>query len=421
MRSPVAISALAIGLALSAPSRAAEVAILCGGQAEELALCREGAEAWAQKSGNTVEVMAAPERSNERYLQYLDLLESEDSEVDAFQIDVIWPGLLAKHLVDLKPSVPAEVLGAHVPDIVANNTVEGQLVALPWFTDVGLLYYRQDLLEKHGLPVPETWGQLGETALAVQTAERASGTGSLWGFVFEGAAYEGLTCNALEWITAYGGSVLDAEGDITVNDPRAAFALDQAAAWVGTIAPPRVTRFNEEDARRTFQLGDAVFMRNWPYAWSLLNAEGSPLRGKVGVAPLPKGGINGQHAGTLGGWQLAVSEYSDAQAEAIDLVLYLTSEAEQERRAVQGAFAPTIRSLYDDPEVLAANAFFKDLGPLLENAVARPAAQTGLRYVNFSTRFWEAANNTLIRRGSASENLAALEDQLRLLQSRSGW
>ena len=417
----IAVSTLGLVLALGAPVLGAEVAILCGEQAEEFRLCREGAEAWARRSGNTVQVLPAPERSDERYLSYLDRLDRREPGADVLQIDTIWPGALAPHLVDLKPSVPAEILGAHLPSIVANNTVEDRLVALPWFTDVGLLYYRRDLLERHGVPVPETWGQLGEAALAVQSAGRAAGNAELWGYVFQGGAYEGLTCNGLEWVSAYGGTLLDAEGGIAVNDPRAAFALGQVAAWVGTVVPPRVTRFNEEDARRTFQLGNAVFMRNWPYAWALLNAADSPVRDKVGVAPLPKGGVDGRHSAVLGGWQLAVSRYSAVQPEAIDLVLHLTGRAEQKRRAVRGAFAPTIAALYDDPEVLAANPFFRDLGPALANAVARPAVRTGPRYAHLSTLFWGAAHATLLGQGSASDNLAALEDRLRLLQLRAGW
>ena len=162
-------------------------------------------------------------------------------------------------------------------------------------------------------------------------------------------------------------------------------------------------------------------MRNWPYAWALLNAADSPVRGQVGVAPLPKGGVEGRHSATLGGWQLAVSKYSAVQPEAIDLVLHLTGQAEQKRRAIQGAFAPTIEALYDDPEVLAANPFLRDLGPALANAIARPAVRTGPRYANLSSLFWEAAHATLIGQGSASDNLAALEDRLRLLQLRAGW
>jgi trehalose/maltose transport system substrate-binding protein len=416
---PAALGALLLGVV---PAAAAEVTLSCGGQAMELRLCKEGADAWAKQSGNSVKVVAAPERSNERYFAYLDLLGRHDPSVDVLQIDVIWPSALAGELVDLNAKIPPEVLKEHLPAIVANNTVDGRLVAMPWFTDAGMLYYRKDLLDKYGAPVPETWSELTDTALMIQTAERAAGHPDLWGFVFEGQAYEGLTCNALEWINAYnGGTIVDAKGQITVDNPAAALALGDAAAWVGTIAPPRVTQFIEEDARITFERGNAVFMRNWPYAWSLLQAADSPLKGKVGVAPLPKGGAHGRHSATLGGWQLAVSKYSKNQAAAIDLVRYLTSPAEQKRRAIQGSFAPTIESLYQDSEVLAANPFFADLAKILQDAVARPSAVTGGQYSKVSTLFWEAVHATLNGYGTAGDNLARLESRLQLLQARAGW
>ncbi|MFO1070452.1 MAG: ABC transporter substrate-binding protein [Geminicoccaceae bacterium] len=420
MRSLAVAAVLATGLIHAAA--AAEVAIYCGGQTEELALCREGAEAWAKESGNTVRVLAAPERSDERYWLYVDRLERQDDSVDVFQIDVIWPSALAPHLIDLKPFVPDDVLAAHLPAIVANNTVDGRLVAMPWFTDAGLLYYRKDLLERSGLPVPTTYGELAATALAIQAKERPLAGGELWGFVFQGNAYEGLTCNALEWISAYDGTILDADGGIAVDSPAAALALAQAASWVGTIAPPRVTRFVEEDARITFQLGNAVFMRNWPYAWALLQGEGSLVRDKVGVAPLPGGGPGGrQHSATLGGWQLAVSKYSKNQEAAASLVAYLTSPAEQKRRAIAGTYAPTVTALYDDSEVLAAAPFFADFKAILADAVARPSSTAKARYAQLSTAFWEAAHATLTGRGSAGDNLAALDDRLRLLRARGGW
>ena len=422
--SPAALGALLLGLLQSgpAPAAAAEIRLSCGAQDMEMRLCREAADAWAKQSGNSVKVVPAPERSNERYFQYLDLLGRHDSGADVLEIDVIWPSALADELVDLGPKIAPEVLKAHLPQIVANDTVAGRLVAMPWFTDAGMLYYRKDLLDKYAVPVPETWSELADTALMIQTAERAAGSPDLWGLVFEGQAYEGLTCNALEWIDAYGGgTIVDREGRITVDNPAAALALGLAAAWVGTIAPARVTQFVEEDARITFERGNALFMRNWPYAWSLLQADDSPLKGKVGVAPLPKGGAHGRHSATLGGWQLAVSRYSKNQAAAIDLVRYLVSPAEQKRRAIEGSFAPTIASLYQDPEILAANPFFAELAKVLEGAVARPSAATGAQYAKVSSLFWETAHATLNGYGTARDNLARLDSRLRLLQARAGW
>lgn len=406
---------------LAAPLQAAEIAISCGAVGQQRELCEQAAKAWAQESGHSVTVTSPPDDTDARYYKYLVELGGGDSSVDVFQIDVIWPGLLAKHFIDLKAHVPEAEIRQHLPAIIENNTVEGRLVGLPWYTDVGLLFYRKDLLERHGAAVPERWSELADQALWIQQAERGAGRESLWGFVFQGAAYEGLTTNALEWIGSHnGGTIIDRDGRITVNNAWAALAVARAAAWVGTLAPPRVTGFNEEDARITFQRGEAVFMRNWPYAWALLNAGDSPVAGKVGIAPLPKGGPEGRHRSTLGGWQLAVSKYSRHPEVAADLVRYLTGAAVQKERAIAGSYAPTILSLYEDPEVLAANPFFAELPPILAEAILRPAEATGGSYMAVTTRFWEAVHAALTGKAPAVEALAELEAELRRIQFRSG-
>jgi trehalose/maltose transport system substrate-binding protein len=136
---------------------------------------------------------------------------------------------------------------------------------------------------------------------------------------------------------------------------------------------------------------------------------------------LPAALPGGKHSATLGGWQLAVSTYSKSPKEAASLVAYLTSQAEQKRRAIQGSYAPTISALYTDPEVLAAVPFFAELGKILEGAVARPSSRAGQHYAQLSTQLWEAAQATLTGRGSATDNLATLADRLRLLRARGGW
>ena len=413
---------LGVLMAVSLVATAVDVTISCGAVGQEREWCEQGANTWAKQTGHRVTVSSPSPKSNERYFYYLVELGAADSRTDIYQIDVTWPGLLAKHLVDLRQYIPAEDIQRHFPAIVANNTVEGQLVGMPWFTDAGVLYYRQDLLEKYRLPVPQDWSELADTALYIQTQERKAGANDLWGYVFQAAAYEGLTCNALEWIAAYGGGTLiGADRAITVDNPQAALALARAASWIGTITPLQVLSFNEEDARHTFQRGNAVFMRNWPYAWALVNGQNSPMAGKVGIAPLPKGGLKGVSASTLGGWQLAVSKYSKHPQEAADLVRYLTSAAVQKQRAIAGSYAPTIISLYDDPEVTAAQPFFATLRPVLENAVARPAAGAGVSYMALTTYFWEAIHNVLAGRGTATTALNGLHDQLQLLKVRDRW
>jgi trehalose/maltose transport system substrate-binding protein len=132
-----------------------------------------------------VTVIRGPEQSNQRYFEYLDLLSRGDRSVDILPIDVVWPSALADQLVDLSGYVPAGVIGEHFPAILENNTVAGRLVAVPWFTDAGMLFYREDLLARYGIEVPQTWSELADAALLIQAGERAAGNDDFWGLVFE--------------------------------------------------------------------------------------------------------------------------------------------------------------------------------------------------------------------------------------------
>jgi trehalose/maltose transport system substrate-binding protein len=420
----VTLAAACAALLAAIPAQAqVTLALSCGAVGIEARLCREGAEAWARETGNHVAMISTPAGSTERLALYQQLLAARSGDIDVLQIDVVWPGILAAHLLDLSAALDAEARAAQFPANLANNTVDGRLVAMPWFTNAGVLYVRRDLLDKYHLPVPETWQALTETARRIQDAERAAGHTRLWGFVFQARAYEGLTVNALEWVNSHGGGTIVAgDGAITIDNPPAATALTRAAGWIGTIAPDGVLNYAEEEARGVFQSGNAVFMRNWPYAWPLMNAIDSPVSGRVTVARRPRGsGPGGRHSATLGGEQLAVSRYSRHRAEAVALVMYLTSRAEQKRRAIAGALNPTIRDLYDDPEVLAANPFFGTLRATFENAVARPSSVTAGRYNQVSAQFWNAVHTVLSDRGEAAAVLERLARSLARVRRDGQW
>jgi trehalose/maltose transport system substrate-binding protein len=396
---------------------AATITISCGAIGIELELCRQGAEAWSSESGHSVKVISTPNSSTERLALYQQLLAAKADDIDVLQIDVIWPGLLASHLLDLGPQLSSQT-GQHFPQIIQNNTIDGRLVAMPWFASVAVLYYRSDLLDKYGEPVPRTWEDLKQTALRIQLAERDAGANDMWGYVWQGRAYEGLTCNGLEWIAGEGGgTIVDDDGSITVDNPDAARALARAANWIEMISPPGVLNYAEEEARGVFQSGNAVFMRNWPYAWRLAQSPDSPVRDKVGVAPLPAG--SQKSVSTLGGWQLAVSRYSRHPEAATDLVRYLTSRQEQKRRAIAGAFNPTTPALYRDAEILAAAPFFGELLSIIRSGVARPSASTASKYNQVSNAFWNALHSTLSGEQDAAASLHALAGRLRRM-SRGG-
>jgi trehalose/maltose transport system substrate-binding protein len=356
------------------------------------------AEEWAKKTGNKVEYIDSPADTNDRLALYQQYWAAKSPDVDVYMIDVIWPGIVAPHAADLKQYFSAAELDQFFDRIVDNNTINGKLTSIPFFTDAGLLYYRTDLLKKYGYTnPPTTWAGLQSMAAKIQAGERAAGNKDFWGFVFQGKSYEGLTCDAVEWIYSFGGGkVVEADGKITINNAQAAAALNFVKGLVGTVSPPGVTSYAEEEARNAFQSGNAAFMRNWPYAYSLGQSDGSAVKGKIGTAVLPKGtGSKANNAATLGGWQLMVSGYSKDQKAAADLVKYMTSAELQKDNAVNLSRLPTRPALYSDKDVLAKNPFFKDMLKVFQNAVGRPSGVAGSKYNQVSEAFWTGVHESL--------------------------
>lgn len=412
---------LCVALMTAWSAQAATIKLACTGVGQELAFCRDAAQDWSRRSGHTVEIVTPPNDASERLALFQQLLAARSDRIDVLQIDVVWPGLLGAHLLDLKPYA-GDLASRHFDAFIANNTNGGRLVAMPWFANAGLLFYRHDLLEKYGLPVPQTWAELGATARKIQDGERAAGNDRMWGYVWQGRAYEGLSCNALEWVASHGGGTLvEGDGSVSIRNPRAERALEAAAGWVGTISPKAVLNYAEEESRGVFQAGNAVFMRNWPYAWALAQAGDSVIRGRVGVAMLPRAGADGRPAATLGGESLAVSKYSAHPAAAADLVLHMTSAAVQKDRALRGSFNPTIAALYRDAQILQANPFMGELRDVFTGAVARPSAVTGRRYNQVSNLFWNAAHDVLSGRQSGAAALKRLQGSLERLRRGGAW
>ena len=423
MKTRTTLVMLLIGLlVVSGVALAAEpvnITVATGAVGQELEISREAATRYMELHPDIkITVLDTPDMVQDRLGLYLQFFEAQSPEVDVYQVDVIWPGDLAEHFVDLYEYGAKEVAESHFPEIVENNTVDGKLVAIPWFTDAGLLYYRTDLLEEYGLKPPTTWDELEAAATKVQAGERAKGNQDFWGFVWQGNAYEGLTCNALEWLASNdGGSIIEFDGTISVNNPRAVEILEQAAGWVGTISPPGVIGFAEEDARTMFQAGNALFMRNWPYCYSLGNGPDSAIAGKFDVSPLPAG-ASGAGAATLGGWQLSVSKYSKHPEVAADVALFFASYEEQKVRAIEASMNPTIMSLYQDSEVLEASPFMGNLYDVFVNAVARPSTISAPRYNEVSTLFFNAVHSVLTGKSDASDALEELELDLQDLTGR---
>jgi trehalose/maltose transport system substrate-binding protein len=369
------------------------------------------AQEWAQKTGNTVDYISRPNDATQTLQMFQQYWAAKSGDVDVYMIDVIWPGIAAPHAVDLKKYFKDDDIKANFPRIIENNTVKGKLVAIPFFTDAGVLYYRTDLLEKYGYKEPpKTWEELAEMAKKIQDGERKEGKTDFQGFVFQGKASESVTCNAIEWIYSYGGgTIIDPNGKVTINNPNAIKALDVAKSWVGTISPKGVVSYGEEEARNIWQAGSAAFMRNWPYAYALGQDPKSPISGKFAATVLPKGGADGKNAACLGGWNLMVSAYSKNPDVAADLVRYLVSPEAQKKRAIDLSQLPTRPEVYTDPDVLAKNPWFKNAVEILNNAIARPSTVTGANYNQVSTAFFQGVNQVLSGTQSAQQAVSDVE------------
>jgi len=405
------VAATALALGASAVS-AAEITYVSGAVGNAVEDFKKIVAPWEAKTGHTVTLVPMPASTTDQFGQYRLWLAAGNGDIDLYQTDVIWAPQLADHFVDLSDKA-GELMKSHFPSIVESQTVDGKLVALPLFTDAPALYYRKDLLEKHGASVPKTWEELTATAKAVQDAERAAGNNDIWGFVWQGNAYEGLTCDALEWVkSSGGGQIVEPDGSISINNAKAAAALELAATWPGSISPEGVLAYQEEEARGVWQTGNAVFMRNWPYAYGLGNSDDSAVKGLFGVTTLPTGQGHDTSAATLGGWNVAVSKYSDNQEAAIDLAMYLAGHEAQKTRSIIASNLPTIVSLYEDADIAREQPIIPQWKDVFLQAVPRPSAPTREKYNEVSTLFFSAVHSVISGNAKAADALADLEDDL---------
>ncbi|HEV8716264.1 MAG TPA: ABC transporter substrate-binding protein [Candidatus Binatia bacterium] len=313
-----------------------------------------------------------PASSDEQHLFYATQLEAEATDFDVFTLDVIWVPEFrrAGWLHELTPYLGPQGLTDFFSGPVQAATYKGRIYTVPWFVDAGALYYRKDLLDKYGLSPPQTFAELTQAAHLILERENNP---RLTGFVWQGKQYEGLVCVALEFIRAYGGEVLDERGESLLTHPATVAGVEALRALImpERVSPPWVTTADEETARHVFRQGEAVFMRNWPYAWALLNAEESPVRGHVGVAALPG---SEKHPGvpTLGGWHLGINRFSKHPDLAWQLISFLTSRESQNSLAAAGGLKPSRVSAYEDPRAQAEDSSAKLFFSFLQSARPRP-------------------------------------------------
>ena len=326
------------------------------------------------------------------------LAEEGDVTADLVRMDDAWLADFAAQgwLAPLSDYVKSSELNLDlfVPGSVQASTVDGRLYALPWIVDAGLLYTRQDLLDLTGSEQPQSWAEVQDLALEMVREGRVS-----QGFVWQGAAYEGLTCNTLEYVWAHGGALLDEQGRVVFDSPATRSALEQMAGLIGSGASPQnVSTYREGTSLAPFRDGDAVLLRNWPYAWERLHRDDSAVAGRVGTALLPASCLTGQ--------LLTLSARSMHPEQAMRFMQFLVDHDQQLQVATELGRPSALKSVYEDSGLGQTQPFLLALRPALD--LARPRPRTAA-YAQVSEAVYEEVNRLLSGEQGVDETAANVQ------------
>jgi multiple sugar transport system substrate-binding protein len=407
---PLAHFALSLGCVLVAlvgctevPRAQHELIFKLGKLAGDPGLMRELLDEFERDHpGVTVTEEVLPASTDQQHQYYAINLDSRHVSFDLFAVDVIWVQEFARAgwILDVDAVLPETDRRTYFPAAIEAASYEGHLHAVPWYLDVGVLFYRRDLLGRYGFEPPRTWSQL---VSMVRTIVDQEGDPTLMGFLWTGKQYEGLVCVALEFIWSRGGNLLELNvpGEQALGFMRDLIALER-------VSPQIVALADEETVRLLFGNGRAVFMRNWPYAWRFLNDPRSPVSGKLGMAALPA--FEGHEpASVLGGWMLAVPARTVRRDVAIELARFLTGKQAQRRMAQSAGYHPARRDLYEDPVLQAAQPWLADLYPVFLNARPRPVTP----YYLMLSQVWQPElSAVVVGRKQPAEAFASIRRQL---------
>jgi multiple sugar transport system substrate-binding protein len=345
--------------------------------------------------------------------QYFDRLKTE-FQAGGGGTDVIvgnepWTAEFAENgwIADVTDTFPESERAKFLKVPVDSVTYKGKIYGAPWFTDVGMLYYRKDLLERSGFSdPPQTWEQLKEMAEKV-----VQDSGTRYGFVFQGANNESGVCNGLEYIWTHGGEVLDGHR-VVIDSPESVAGLTAEQSMISDgVTPQAVANYTLVESQVAFLNGDAVFCRNWPYMYGLAGVpEMSKIKPEqVGLSQLLVGEGQSQSAGCLGGWNMLISASSKLKDEAWEFVRFMTSERNQKRQTLSASTLPTLNTLYEDREILDEVPVIALCKEALQDARPRPVSSY---YSQMSRKMAEQFNHILTGTTSPAEAVETLQSEL---------
>ena len=325
--------------------------------------------AWnASHPNEKVELKELPEDADAQRQQMVQNAQAQSDAFSVLNMDVVWTSeFAANQWITQIPEDKVPDLGKLIPATVETAKYRDKLYGVPVTSDGGLLYYRKDLLTKAGIAeAPKTWGE-----------------------------------------------VVGKDGKPNVNTPEAKAGLDELVNGFKTGAFPKAAiTYKEEESRRAFQDGKLLFLRNWPYVYSLANKTdgSSKIAGKFAVAPLP--GKSGAGVSSLGGHDYAISSFAKNKATAIDFINFMASEERQKANIEKTSQAPTWQSLYDDA---ALNKQFPYLAPLKASILGAQPRPRVVKYGDVTAAIQQAAYDALTGKQTSDQALSGLQTKLESL------
>lgn len=373
---------------------------------------------FTQSTGVRVASIPIPQYTRE-YLDLAGKLLADGSGADLLNIDLVWSPILAPQLVDLRPHLAAEIAQLD-PHLLPSYTVNEKIVAVPFNVPLGALEYRADLLRQYGYDhPPKTWDELETMAARIQAGERAKGAKDFWGYVWQGADGEALTCNALEWqVAAGGGRIVEQDRTISVNNPAAIQAWQRARRWIGRISPPGVVAYREADSMQVFDSGRAAFNRIWFLTPMSKKGQARHIGWRSFALPVHETGFSKMpagpagSAGTLGGTGTAISLHTTHLQEAVALLRYQLRALIEAGEKDGAAGAPAEAIAFAAPPISDASGTPPASNRPESVIVARPSVEVGSTYKQVSRAYIDAVHSVLTGKRQAPEVAAELEKQL---------
>lgn len=355
-----------------------------------------------------VKLQQLPSSTDYQRSVYEIALSSGDTSIDVFFADIVWIAELASNnrITALDDYFGENMRKEFLANALDACSYKGKIYAVPLRTDAPFLYYRKDIISTP----PTTYSEL-----IAQTKKHINDPGIKYGYVLQGYSYEGLVCNALEFIWNNGGSVLE-NGKVAINSPQSIEGLQTMIDLIHSgISSEDVLTFQEDDSIMAFNDGSSIFLRNWPYAYRFFNAYDSKVKGKVGIAPLPKGPQGTVSSGTLGGWNLVINKNSKNPDLAWRLIQWMSSYEAQALDNRLGGYAPTRKSVYNDAELNRITPWISEFKNIFEAAKPRPVSPY---YSSISGSMQKNFSDALYRKIDAKTAIENIEKDLNLLLSK---